>query len=485
MAPNEVFPEHILPIFEKMKAGLFVSVGSERGFLYAGLTDKIQSLLLVDYDQSIVKFNKLNIRLLKAARNRKDYIYLRTKAGEKEWMERGLLSVDWSWWRENVKFTGLNYNPNVDFYMHKSKNELGFFRKTNYLFVDEQFNRVKQLADRDLILVTHLDISNKLSSEMLSNALIEWPHEISAIDLSNTWEDMYASMTGVEQFVKSLRPRTLANAILVLTEDRSSGLGVWLYNGFYVDDFLSSQSKSISYPWFNSLDWDELLLKHQYGYLFVPDALEKKVLDGDFGSEHSNLVSLLSSDKESQKLLALSILAKPDLVHLTENSRSTKLVVENVLNLVSPRGGDKWATEETNINKTVFRVLSNWVRSIPWIGVEIINYIGAWPDKSFLKDRLAYDLSDFSVEDLDATHRRIYKDYIYDFIEHEKPVWKFNSLIFTLKRIETDTSRFYNALEKLAQRIESTVLNHDTRPLLVNIRELLKSNATSVIRNSE
>src|SRR4051794_37240411 len=54
------------PILDQAPEGLYVTVGADRGFRAASLSSKVTHLLLLDVSSRIVRYNKLNIELLKA-----------------------------------------------------------------------------------------------------------------------------------------------------------------------------------------------------------------------------------------------------------------------------------------------------------------------------------------------------------------------------------------------------------------------------------
>jgi len=78
IVPNERYPHHALNIFEMAPKGAYVTVGTERGFISAANSPNVTELVLVDNSESIIKYNEINILLLKIAKTREHYLQLRT-----------------------------------------------------------------------------------------------------------------------------------------------------------------------------------------------------------------------------------------------------------------------------------------------------------------------------------------------------------------------------------------------------------------------
>ena len=77
LAPNEQHPAEALPLWKQSPSGLYISVGTERGFMAAGANPNATHLLLVDRDPTVTYFNRINTALLELAENRENYLQLR------------------------------------------------------------------------------------------------------------------------------------------------------------------------------------------------------------------------------------------------------------------------------------------------------------------------------------------------------------------------------------------------------------------------
>ncbi|MBN8828696.1 MAG: hypothetical protein J0H68_08310 [Sphingobacteriia bacterium] len=94
----------ILPLIQNIPKGSYITVGSERGFRAASQSDNIDSLILVDIVPEILRFNYINIELLKA-RNKEQYKHLRWNSTFSEWkkVSKYLTYQDFEWWYNNVR----------------------------------------------------------------------------------------------------------------------------------------------------------------------------------------------------------------------------------------------------------------------------------------------------------------------------------------------------------------------------------------------
>ena len=73
LAPNEEYPADAVRILDQAVSGVYLSVGTERGFIGAALASNITHLLLADRDPRVVFFNRINIALLTVAQSREEY----------------------------------------------------------------------------------------------------------------------------------------------------------------------------------------------------------------------------------------------------------------------------------------------------------------------------------------------------------------------------------------------------------------------------
>src|SRR5271167_3522632 len=86
VSPNEQHPAVALPIWQRSNHETYVSVGTERSFIGAAVT-QAGALVVADYDPKVVQFAEINRALLAASQGREDYLALRWTASADVWLE--------------------------------------------------------------------------------------------------------------------------------------------------------------------------------------------------------------------------------------------------------------------------------------------------------------------------------------------------------------------------------------------------------------
>jgi len=106
--PNEfnlIENAHVWKNANDIQSKAYISVGSERSFMGAGLT-RSKYLIGIDFDPDIVKFNRINAVLLGVSISRMDYVMLRFSRDfnalkrriEKASVKFEISEADWNWW---------------------------------------------------------------------------------------------------------------------------------------------------------------------------------------------------------------------------------------------------------------------------------------------------------------------------------------------------------------------------------------------------
>jgi hypothetical protein len=193
IAPNEVYPQRLSPYVNIAPPGAYVSVGTERGFIGFALTPQATSLVLIDIDKGIVVYNQINTLLLKISKNRKHYLELRLHPNVESWMnaseEARLTDLEKAFLLEQVKNWKTTVVENSEFsFFHKNpKNPDDKFYAANYLYSDELFQRIHQLAKADLIYSLNLNLRNNNSVKLLIEKMKTRDMSLSVLDISNAW----------------------------------------------------------------------------------------------------------------------------------------------------------------------------------------------------------------------------------------------------------------------------------------------------------
>ena len=272
LVPNEEYPADAISILEKAVPGVYVSVGTERGFIGAALTQAVTHLLLVDRDPRVVLFNRINIALLTVAESQADYLNLRLSSNRQLWLERAespglshqfknLLSDPncFAWWvsevRDQEKFSLLHGSPvNTD--------EDPEFGRANYLHDQALFSRISEIAKAGRIDAQTRDFRDKDDMLQLRAQIEQAGHKVSVLDLSNAWWHNYIG-TQLRTSLEILLPTLEQNGLLLITSlwsngqnsSRSSDPRFWAYVAFSREHILS---------WNNIGAFDESLSRFRY-----------------------------------------------------------------------------------------------------------------------------------------------------------------------------------------------------------------------------
>jgi len=166
--PNEQHPALALPIYRKSNHGVYVSVGTERSFIGAALTEA-QALIVIDYDSEAVRFANINRALLAASTDRADYVRLRLHASQDVWRQRSqeLTGEDketlasppsWIFWDQKVRKNTWAWNSAFQHFNTEPKHPDDPFFASDYLFDDGLYNHLSRLAKSSRIWSRVVDL---------------------------------------------------------------------------------------------------------------------------------------------------------------------------------------------------------------------------------------------------------------------------------------------------------------------------------------
>ncbi len=247
LAPNELSPGTASPILKTAPEGVYVAVGTERGFIGAALAENVTDLLLIDRNIEIVYFNQLNIALLRTSKNRQDYLKLRLHSSFEEWRSRlekadldstsrKFLSSEkaFNWWQTNVR------NNSAFKLFHRHPEQIWVspdgrlreivppegppFFNANYLHYDVLYEKIKSLADAGRIGTALQDLAS-LTIEDLS--VILQNKVVSVLDISNAWAKDYLGSLGVAKLLQTFSIFTRHNSLFLTTSPKRH----WRYLG--------------------------------------------------------------------------------------------------------------------------------------------------------------------------------------------------------------------------------------------------------------
>jgi hypothetical protein len=100
---TEILINRAKTIIDQAPQGLYLTVGGDRGLRAASLAPQISELVLLDLSPSLVRYNRINIELLKAP-SLAEYRKLRWESDFHAWENISELTYDdFEWWKKNVR----------------------------------------------------------------------------------------------------------------------------------------------------------------------------------------------------------------------------------------------------------------------------------------------------------------------------------------------------------------------------------------------
>lgn len=203
IVPNEREIGGAAHSFAALPEGIYVTVGTERGLMSAGLArGKVKALVQVDRDDKVALYNLVNRALLAVAKNREHYLQLRLDSSQTEWLQaleqtpleisvedrRTLSRAEaWQWWEKNVqRSSGWSR-----FHQRPEQNTDLDYQGANYLFDDALFAQVSHLAKSQHIFIVHDFLGTENFVQKVAGLTEALNLRISAIDVSNAWQQGY------------------------------------------------------------------------------------------------------------------------------------------------------------------------------------------------------------------------------------------------------------------------------------------------------
>jgi len=226
---NEGYPYDAISFFNYADVGVYVSVGTERGWIGAALS-KASHLLLVDYDAMAVRYNQVNVAMIKMAKNRKEYLKFRlTLSGFEDFASRLFkvpTNIDFDLARQSLSSQEEKERIGAFFLGQEDLNlplrlvsEHHAFYNSNYLYNDEMFEHLKKMVDAGRVQAQQLDLTDQKAVSMLVDEIKKTHLQVAVLDLSNVFEHLkkerYSSMFA--NLKKWERVRT-PNGIVLTTE---------------------------------------------------------------------------------------------------------------------------------------------------------------------------------------------------------------------------------------------------------------------------
>lgn len=305
--PNEHDPASARSLYERLEVGTtFMSVGSERAF-FGGALSKADRLFIVDRDIDICLFAHVNRALLKVSNDRQDYVWLRLHASEKDWekrlKEKGILfegkheieavKIIWKYWNNRVRNVKSDEEETIrilssdivggleETYIFDNMHNGTAFIGANYLFQDELFNHLRELAISNKINIYNEDITklnenSKLIQDIKSQNIILGMIEISNVyniaDYCNGKRVLPEYITTLEfaKFIFDIAPYTNKNSWIVATDVE--------YYGVQVFGLLPNNIERMLLLYKEVMDMSQSMCKSAYLFSIIDDLFMKGVL---------------------------------------------------------------------------------------------------------------------------------------------------------------------------------------------------------------
>jgi hypothetical protein len=241
--PNEQHPAVALPIWQQSNHETYVSVGTERSFIGAAVT-QAAALVVVDYDPKIVQFAEVNRALLAASQGREDYLALRWTAPVGVWLERAAKVSEedgktlrdensWTFWKEKVRENTGAWSAAFEHFNKQPDKSDGPFAQTNYLFDDQLYERLHQLAKSGRIWARVLDLRDEKAVRKLCEDMHASGLKLGVLDTSNVPDASEAGPAAASKYVAWFSEWAEDNTLFVNTEraNRQSD-SYWSYFAF-------------------------------------------------------------------------------------------------------------------------------------------------------------------------------------------------------------------------------------------------------------
>jgi hypothetical protein len=236
LAPNELKPELAVPLFRNVPSGgVYMAVGTERGLITAALKGDFSSVILVDSDPDVVRYNRLNVAFLAMSENREDYLYLRYHATHEEVLARSRkadlseqlrLTIEdresLNWWIQEIR-----RDPDTLALLNWKRPG---FETTSYLHIDALFERVQSLAKRGEIYVVFADLQNRIQVSRIAMQISKSQSWLSLVDISNAWWADYMELQGIRVFVDGIYGAMKKESVFLMTHLMKKS-GDWGYFG--------------------------------------------------------------------------------------------------------------------------------------------------------------------------------------------------------------------------------------------------------------
>ncbi len=246
--PNETRPLEAVPIYELGTGGIYVAVGTERGFVGAALSGASR-LVLIDRDPDVVRFNRINVALLRIAKDRQEYLALRKSFSTEQWQDRvaGLGPDDptrrllsdpnaWIWWEGKVRKSQSTF----PIFVGDKAPGAGEFKGALYPLDEPLFQHLSSLAKEDKIESHQVNLENLGAlSDFTDKLYTAAPKErLGVLDLANVWDHDYLGGIRSGKVIETFRKLSKPESVIMFTSGwlGENNTNRWHYFGARLSD---------------------------------------------------------------------------------------------------------------------------------------------------------------------------------------------------------------------------------------------------------
>ena len=244
LCPNELNPTKQIAIIEQAPlGGVYLSVGTERGFFALGLAGyRFQQVILADHDPAVIYFNEINIALIEASQTLQDYLLLRLSKNVNEFQSnlskvayQPKPTLDLNAKEHGRWFTERMRNYKKEFIEACSSGSLGEV----YFQSEDHYQQLRSMILEGRVVTRFLELNRANPFGKIENELEQAGLEISVLDLSNAWWKRYLKGRS-RKFI--LGPRQFHKDGIVIVTDKdldqdfskNKALALnWVYYGFH------------------------------------------------------------------------------------------------------------------------------------------------------------------------------------------------------------------------------------------------------------
>lgn len=239
LVPNEHQPAHALPALNESPRGVYIAVGTERGFIGAAFS-KATHLLLADVHPEVVEFNRLNILLLKACHG-DSRLFTKARLDPEAWnmladsftlpenekatLIAGLKSAKWQEW-----VTQFEQNPFWRITPQEYRaNYHGQFYDSHYVLDEVAFKKLTAMALEGKIQAENIDLSSAYQVAEMVKSLEAANLSLSTLDLSNAWQNGFIGAVRTQALIQAIKRVSRPDSMVLLTNFDFSEESRWLY----------------------------------------------------------------------------------------------------------------------------------------------------------------------------------------------------------------------------------------------------------------